>query len=203
MLAQQVINTSINVILLVAIPLGLYVAWHRRKRDTPLGEILSRAGLQVGYVSYALYCLAAAVVCVGGFFLWGPSLEVITRPGTVQARFVGLGPSFDTLGAALLYGFGQTGFCEEFFFRGLIAGSLSRRLSSRKANLVQAAIFLAPHLLLLFVMPEHWPLLILIFFGSMFAGWARIESGSILGPWLLHGGVNFGVTLYVLLNGSA
>lgn len=200
MLTQQVTNTTINVILLVGIPLGVYVAWHRRRRGTPMGEILTRAGLQVGEVSYALYCLAAAVVCVGAFFLWAPSLEVITRPGTVQARFAGLGPSFDTLAAAALYGFVQTGFCEEFLFRGLIAGSLSRRLSSRNANLIQAAIFLAPHLLLLFVMPEHWPLLILIFLGALFAGWARIGSGSILGPWLLHGGVNFGVTLYVLMN---
>ena len=35
--------------------------------------------------------------------------------------------------------------------------------------------------------------------GAAFAGWARIASGSIVGPWLLHGGLNFGVTIYVLL----
>lgn len=39
---------------------------------------------------------------------------------------------------------------------------------------------------------------VILLAGILVAGWARIESGSILGPWLLHGG-NFGVTSYVLL----
>jgi hypothetical protein len=109
MLGQQLVNTIVNLILLVGIPLAVYVAWHRRKSSMTLGEIRARAGLQT-------------------------------------------------------------------------------------------AIFLAPHLLLLFVMPEHWPLRVLIFLGAAFAGWARIRSESILGPWLLHRGINFGVTLYVLFN---
>jgi len=72
----------------------------------------------------------------------------------------------------------------------LIAGSLSRRLPLFWANLLQALIFLAPHLLLLFVMPEKWWILPIIFAGALFAGWVRIRSGSILGPWLLHAAVN-------------
>lgn len=202
MFTQQLGNTTFNLIVLVGIPLAAYVAWHKRRNGKPLPEILARAGVQVGELRYALYCAAATALCIGLFFAWGPSLEVITRPGTVQNRFAGLGLTFDALASAALYGFVQTGFSEEFLFRGLIAGSLSRRLSKHTANLAQAAIFLAPHLLLLFVMPEHWPLLILIFLGAAFAGWARIESGSILGPWLLHGGVNFGVTVYVLFSTS-
>lgn len=67
------------------------------------------------------------------------------------------------------------------------------------ANLLQAAIFLAPHLLLLFIMPEHWPLLGLVFLGALFGGWLRIRSESILAPWVLHGSANLAVTLSVLV----
>ena len=91
---------------------------------------------------------------------------------------------------ALLYGLVQTGFAEEFLFRGLIAGSLARRLRLRWANLTQALIFLLPHLLVLSIMPEMGWIIPVILAGALFAGWARIESGSILGPWLIHGSVN-------------
>ncbi len=78
---------------------------------------------------------------------------------------------------ALIYGGIKTGFAEEFLFRGLIAGSLSLRLSLVSANLVQALIFLAPHLLILLVLPEMWPILPAVFAGALFAGWVRIKSG--------------------------
>ena len=101
------------------------------------------------------------------------------------------------MAAALLYGFVQTGFAEEFLFRGLIAGSLSRRMPSPWANLTQAIIFLLPHLAVLFVMPEASPVLILVLVGALFTGWVRIESGSIVGPWLLHATANVTTALLV------
>ena len=55
---------------------------------------------------------------------------------------------------AFLNGAVQTAFTEELLFRGLIAGSLSRRLPVLWANLAQAAIFFLPHLLILLVVPE-------------------------------------------------
>jgi membrane protease YdiL (CAAX protease family) len=107
--------------------------------------------------------------------------------------------STSTPSSALLYALAQTGFTEEFLFRGMIAESLGRRMSLARANLIQAVIFLAPHLALLRIMPEHWPALILVFTGALFAGWMRLRSGSIVGPWMLHGGANLMVTLNVLL----
>jgi membrane protease YdiL (CAAX protease family) len=90
-----------------------------------------------------------------------------------------------------------TGFAEEFLFRGLIAGSLSRRLSLLWANVCQALIFLAPHLLVLRVMPELWPVIPIVFLGSLFFGWVRIKSGSILGSWLIHAAANVTMCLSV------
>jgi hypothetical protein len=51
-------------------------------------------------------------------------------------------------------------------FRGLIAGSLARRLPFVWANLSQAAIFFLPHLAILFFAPELWGLLPLVFVRS-------------------------------------
>ncbi len=102
---------------------------------------------------------------------------------------------------ALLYGVVKTGFPEELLFRGLIAGSLSRRLSIFWANLWQACIFLIPHLLVLRIMPEMWVwgILPIIFAGSLFLGWVRIRSGSIIGSWLIHAAGNVAICLSVAI----
>ena len=128
-----------------------------------------------------------------------PDLEAMTREGSAQHAFAGAGMNLDVMSAALLYALVQTGFAEEFLLRGLITGTSSRAMSVLKANPIQSVIFLAPHLLLLFIMPKQRPLLVLIFVGASYAGWIRIRSGSIPGPWLIHGGVNLAVTLSVLI----
>ncbi len=98
---------------------------------------------------------------------------------------------------ALLYGMVKTGFSEELLFRGLIAGSFSRQFSILGANLGQALIFLVPHLLVLRIMPEVWGILPIIFASSLFLGWVRIRSGSIIGPWLIHAFANVAICLSV------
>lgn len=72
---------------------------------------------------------------------------------------------------ALVYGVVKTGFTEELLFRGLIAGCLSRRFSLLWANVMQALIFLIPHLLVLRIMPEMWGILPVIFASALFAGY--------------------------------
>lgn len=100
---------------------------------------------------------------------------------------------------ALLYGVAQTGFTEELLFRGLIAGSLSRRFSLLWANLVQAFIFLIPHVLVLRIMPEMWGILPVIFAIALLVGWVRIKSRSIIGGWVIHASVNVATCLSVAI----
>ncbi len=99
-----------------------------------------------------------------------------------MAQFAGLGLTGESIILALIYGVIQTGFSEELLFRGLIAGSLGRRLPLLWANVIQSIIFLLPHLLLLLIVPELWWLLIVAFFTALVKGWLRIKSDSILGP---------------------
>jgi membrane protease YdiL (CAAX protease family) len=197
MLLNAALSAVLNVVVLGGIPFLVYFVFHKWRRKRRLGEIARRAGLQVGGVRYLGYSLLVAIACVLILILWPPPLDPFLRAGSPQQPFVGLGLCGTALLMALLYGVVKTGFAEEFLFRGLIAGSLSRRLPFIWANLVQALIFLLPHLLVLRVMPELWGILPVVFVGGLFTGWVRIRSGSILGPWLVHAAANVTTCLSV------
>ena len=196
MLANAAASAILNVVVLALIPFLGYYLYHRRHGRT-FGEVARRAGLQLGEVRYIGYGAAAAVLVVVAIVVWPPPLEPFLREGSPQREFAGLGLSETAVAMALLYGVVKTGFAEEFLFRGLIAGSLALRLPTGRANLAQALIFLTPHLLVLRVMPEMWWVIPLVFVAALAAGWMRIKSGSILGPWLMHATANVATCLSV------
>src|SRR5262249_14774293 len=145
------------------------------------------------------YSIGFAFAVVLVIAVWAPPLEPLTRQGSAQHQFVGLGLTTSAVTRAILYGAVQTAFAEEVLFRGLIAGSLARRLPMVSANLLQGFIFLLPHLLILLVAPEAWPVLPVVFAGALFFGWVRIRSGSIVGPWLMHATGNVAMALSVAI----
>jgi membrane protease YdiL (CAAX protease family) len=197
-LLEALASTLVNLVVLAGIPFAVFAAYHRLRHRRPLAESARRAGLQVGDRRYLAPALAAAAVSAGALAAWHPS-EAMVRGGSAMRAFHGLGASGATLVLALLYGVLKTGFSEELLFRGLIAGSLGRRLPLWVANLLQALVFLVPHLFVLKVMPELWPLLPIVFAASLLMGWLRIRSGSILGPWLIHAAANVTTALSVAL----
>lgn len=196
-LTNAVLSAAVNVVLLAGVPFLVYAAYHRLRRKRSFAESARRAGLQVGEPRYIGYGVAFALLVIAGLFIWPPSLDSMLRQGSAQRQFAGLGLGAQAVTTALFYGIVKTGFAEEFLFRGLIAGSLARRLPFGWANLTQALIFLAPHLLLLAIMPGAAGILLLVFAGALVAGWLRIASGSIAGPWLMHGLVNVATALSV------
>lgn len=198
MIANAVASAAANLVLLVVVPFLLYWIWHRWRARRSVGEVAERAGLRLGEPRHLAYAAAFAAVSVAVLLLWPPPLETSLAEGSAFRVFgdLGLGPT--AVGLALLYGVVQTGLAEEFFFRGLIAGSLARRLPFLWANVLQALVFLAPHLLLLTVAPEAWGLLPVIFVGALVLGWLRIRSGSILGPWIVHAAANVTMALSVV-----
>ncbi len=160
-------------------------------------ETAARAGLQLGEPRYLLYAVAFAAVLVAALILRPPPLAPLMRRGSAQHQFVGLGLGAAALVRAFLNGVVQTGFTEELLFRGLIAGSLSRRLPLAWADVLQALIFLLPHLAILRIAPEAWGILPVVFAAALVLGWLRIKSGSILGPWTLHASANVTMALLV------
>jgi membrane protease YdiL (CAAX protease family) len=197
LLANAALSALVNLVVFAGFPFVAYFVYQKWRRKRALGEILQRAGLQLGAGRYLAYSAAVACAGVAILVLWPLPLDPLVRKGSPQQPFVGLGLSGPAVLAALLYGCVQTGFPEEFLFRGLIAGSLSRRLPLLWANLGQAFIFLIPHLLVLTVMPELWGIFPIIFAGALFCGWVRIKSGSIFGTWLLHASSNVAMCLSV------
>jgi membrane protease YdiL (CAAX protease family) len=196
-IAVPLANALIAVLLLAGLPFLGYFIWHKWRHKRTFAEIARRAGLQGSDTRYVLISAAVAALVVCALLLWQPPMAPFMSKGSPQQAFVGLGWSVPAIVMALLYGMVQTGFVEELVFRGLIAGSLARRLPLAWANLLQALIFMLPHLLLLKTMPQMWMLLPLIFALALAMGWVRLKSGSILGPWLVHATLNITMCLMV------
>jgi membrane protease YdiL (CAAX protease family) len=203
LLANAALSALVNLLVLAGLPFFAYFAYHKWRHKRAFGEIARRAGLQLGAGRYVACSLAFALACVTVLAIWPPPLAPFLRDGSPQQPFVGLGLGGPAVAMAVLYGVVQTGFPEELLFRGLIAGSLARRLPLLWANLGQALVFVIPHLLVLKVMPEMWGILPVIFVGSLLWGWVRIKSGSITGPWLMHASANVAMCLSVAIRTSA
>lgn len=191
------VSALAQVLLLGGVPLVGYWIWQRRRYKRTFGETARRTGLQLGRPRYLVYSLLFAAAGAAALVIWAPPMEPLVRQGSMYRQFAGLGLGGQAIAMALLYGVVQTGFTEELLFRGLIAGSLSRRLPLVWANLAQALLFLLPHLGVLFVAPEMWALLSVVYAVALVFGWVRIQSGSILGSWLMHASGNVTMALLV------
>ena len=101
---------------------------------------------------------------------WSPSLSSFLFAWMREAFYVALG--------------------EEIFFRGLLGGWLERRYGFRIGNIVQAGVFLLPHLLLLMVSTSFWLVIVVQFLAGWVLGLLRSRSGSILPGWLSHSLMN-------------
>lgn len=198
-LVDAAVSAFLQVALLAGVPFLGYFIYHKWRHKRSLSEIAKRAGLQPCAWQYLAYSIAFALAGVIIIVIWSPPLEQFTQEGSAQRQFVGLGFTIPAITLAILHGVVQTAFSEELLFRGLIAGSLSRRLPFVWANVLQGLIFLLPHLLILLVMPEMWGLLPLVFAGALIFGWVRIKSGSIIGPWVMHASGNVAMALSVAI----
>ena len=198
-LLNSAVSALANLILLVLLPGVFYWLYHKKRHGRSFKEVLQRAGIGTCEKRYLGMAALFTLVNIGAFLLWMPPVEFFTREGSAQQAFAGLGLSAQSIIMALIYGGVKTGFAEEFLFRGMIAGSLGRRLSLFWANFWQAVIFLIPHLVVVFIIPEIKWFLVAIFAGSCVLGWLRIKSGSILGPWLVHAAINITSCLAVAI----
>lgn len=198
MLAGALLSATLNLVVLAGLPFLLYAMWLRFRCRLGLREIADRAGLRQGQARYIGYGLVLALFAMILLVIWRPPLAPFLRPGSAERIVAGLDLKV-ALPIALLYGVVQSGLTEEVLFRGLIAGSLGRRMPLAWANLSQAAIFLLPHLLILRLIPGMWGILPVIFLLGLIAGWLRIQSGSIVGGWIIHSVINVTMCLSVAL----
>ncbi len=72
---------------------------------------------------------------------------------------------------------------EELLFRGYLLPRLARQLGAVPALLLSSAVFALLH-------PHYSAQMLLIFFFGLILGWARLRSGGLKAPLLLHMGLN-------------
>ena len=140
------------------------------------------------------YIQALGVALVTGVSMLGVMRmvpdDVLESPMVSTSVYAGMYLSlFSFLGAWIREGF-YVALGEEVFFRGLLGGWLERRYGFNIGNLIQASVFLLPHLLPLLVSTSFWLVVVIQFFVGLALGFLRSRSGSIFPCWLTHSLMN-------------
>lgn len=130
------------------------------------------------------YCWLAgwlAIVLVPG--------EVLETPGVSIARLTSVSVAIGVVLRAV---------GEEVFFRGLLGGVLIRRRGFLWGNLLQAVLFLVPHLPLLLIDARLWPILPVQFAAGWLLGWLRHKTGTFVPGAVVHVVANIAAGLITL-----
>lgn len=175
-------------LIIYAIPSAIYFFIQGSRKRLGRSEAAERLGLAWG--SGKDYLWAAALLLPLGLLGYlaiamipGSAMQ---EPGVTLAAITSVTAALAVIARAL---------GEELLFRGLIGGVLFRRLGFVRGNLIQAAVFLVPHLLLLLVDPSLWPILPVQFLAGFLLGWLRYRSRSIVPGALTHAVANLGAGL--------
>jgi len=177
-------------LIIYSIPAIIYALVVKLKERVNGREIVRRLGLTLGESRYYLWALGftlLGIVTSLGVLQLIPA-GVMNEKNIATSRFAGQHLTAISFLSALFFGLFGTGLGEELFFRGLIGGWLGRRTRLWVANVIQAAIFTLPHLLLLTIEPRLWPIAFALpFVSGLMLGWLRLKSGSIFPGWVVHG----------------
>ena len=170
-------------LVILSVPAILYMVT-RKQRGEAWETILCKVGWTKGKPVHYLWAVGAFVVValVASVALKFVPPEILRG----SSQYAGLKRSASTLLLALLREAFYVALGEEVFFRGLIGGWLMRKFGFAFGNLLQAAIFLLPHLLLLQLGTAVWPVFLIQFVAGWLQGWLRHRSDSILPGWLVH-----------------
>jgi membrane protease YdiL (CAAX protease family) len=174
-------------LIVFSIPSLIYVAV-RRWRGEKLSEAFRKIGWRGSRPIYFLWSLGATII-IGGLgwlaFQTVPS-EVFQDPNINISDYAGWTLNVTSFLLIWLREAIYIALGEEIFFRGFLGGWLVRRLGFALGNTVQALIFLLPHLLLLLISLDLWPIIAVQVVAGWILGWLRYRSDSILPGWLTH-----------------
>lgn len=179
-------------LMLLSVPSIVYIAVLRR-RGKEWSEVLGKIGWQGCTPHYFLVALGVSAL-LGGLgwltFQYFVPQDVLQEPNANISEYAGW-----TLGVTsfLLAWWREaiyTALGEEVFFRGFLGGWLIRRFGFAIGNTVQALIFLVPHLFLLTININFYPIIPVQLLAGWLFGWLRYRSNSILPGWLAHSLVN-------------
>ncbi|MGC5012856.1 type II CAAX prenyl endopeptidase Rce1 family protein [Streptosporangium sp. DT93] len=166
-------------LVLYCVPALVYVIVQSRGRDETFTSASARVGATRGSASaygWALVVLLPLVLASWLAIVLIPA-EILETPGVSIARLTSVSVAVGVVARAV---------GEEVFFRGLLGGVLMRRLGFPWGNLLQALLFLAPHLLLLLIDARLWPILPVQFAAAWLLGWLRHRTGTFVPGAAVH-----------------
>lgn len=178
-------------LILLTIPSLIYMGVRRHRGEDWL-SILTNLGWRGA--SPAMLLRSLGVVIIVGAAGWlafqqVPS-EILEHPNVNISAYAGLTLSVSSFLLVWLREAIYVALGEEIFFRGLVGGWLFRRLGFAAGNAVQALLFLLPHLLLLTLGLDLWPIIGVQAAAGWLMGWLRHRSDSILPGWFAHSLIN-------------
>lgn len=168
---------------LFCVPTVIYLAVQSRGKDRAFSDARQRAGVAWGTPAaygWALLLLLPLIL-TGWLAVIAVPAEVLEMPGVTQTRLT-------TMGIAVGIVLRAVG--EEVLFRGLLGGVLIRRLGFGFGNLLQALVFLLPHLALILVDVRMWPVLPVQFAAGWLLGWLRHRTGTFVPGAVVHAVAN-------------
>lgn len=166
-----------------------------RRRGCPPGEARAAVGWRAG--SPADYALAIAITAVLLPVTYLALRAVPSGPVTAAGHMHITDGRASTAGGYLAIA--VLAVAEEILFRGFIGGILFRRYGFAVGNIVQACIFLAPHLPLLLLSTALWPLLPIQLLAGWMLGLLRWKSSSVGPGSVAHVAANVLAPLLLLL----
>lgn len=169
----------------------VYVLVQSRGKDRTAKSAWTRAGVSWGSSSaygWALL-LMPPILFAGWLAIVLVPAGVLETPGVSIARLTSVSAAIGVVLRAV---------GEEVFFRGLLGGVLVRRLGFLWGNLLQAVLFLVPHLPLLLIDTRLWPILPVQFATGWLLGWLRHKTGTFAPGAVVHVVANIGAGLITL-----
>lgn len=159
----------------------------RTQLDARMGPRLSTARAARLAVLYIASAMARATIALYVLMTLVPSLQAARDPGVsalIEGTSSPLGRLLMITAAVVL-----APLAEEVVFRGILLPGLSRHMRTQNALLISAALFG------LFHVPSHGIGAIMPGLLGLVFGWARLRTGSLAAPILLHAANNLLVTL--------
>jgi membrane protease YdiL (CAAX protease family) len=174
-------------LIVLSIPSLIYIAIRKRRGDK-WNEVFEKIGCQGSRPIYFLWSFGV-IIFVGGLgwlAVQAVPSGVLQNPKINISDYTGWMLSVNSFLLVWLREAIYVALGEEIFFRGFLGGWLVRRLGFAIGNIVQALIFILPHLLLLLVSLDLWLIIVVQLIAGWLLGWLRYRSNSILPGWLAH-----------------
>lgn len=186
LLVNQTLNAVVQVLLFAAVPFFWWLVTARKKETFAAWLGFKKPGRP------GLPALTAG--CFVLLFAAG-QLALLLRGDMAAADSAYKGMGLAAVPAILVYAFGQTALSEEILFRGFLMKRLQARWGFAAAAAVQAVIFGALHLLMVWGQTDLLSGTVIVVYPALAAVvlcWINEKkaNGSIYPSWILHGLLN-------------